>query len=103
VIDTPESYYVTTNLTGAPTRPGISIEANDVTLDLGGFTLLGVTGALEGILAGNSATLSECSAIDNGMNGIYVNMGSTISACTAPGNSSNGISAVHGGPIHVNK
>jgi len=102
VIDTPGSYYVTTNLTGAPTRPGISIEASDVTLDLGGFTLLGVTGALEGILAGNSATLSECSAIDNGMNGIYVNMGSTISACTALGNSSNGISAVHGGSsIHA--
>ncbi len=48
-IDAPGSYYVTTNLTGAATLPGISIESDDVTLDLNGFTLTGVLGAEQGI------------------------------------------------------
>lgn len=37
------SYYVTSNLTGTAGQHGITIDANDVTLDLGGFTLVGPT------------------------------------------------------------
>jgi hypothetical protein len=43
------SYYLTTNLTGVAGQNGIIIAANDVTLDLGGFTLAGVSGSLDGI------------------------------------------------------
>lgn len=49
------SYYVTTNLTGvAGSTNGITILANDVTLDLSGFTLLGVVGSGSGITVPNS-------------------------------------------------
>lgn len=43
------SYYVTTNLTGVSGANGITITASDVTLDLSGFTLTGVSNALDGI------------------------------------------------------
>jgi hypothetical protein len=53
-ITQPGSYYVTTNLTGA--TAGIIIAANDVTLDLMGFTLFGMAGSSEGILVPNTQT-----------------------------------------------
>src|SRR5882724_3568968 len=40
-INTSGSYYLTTNLVGVVGSDGISIVASDVTIDLGGFTLLG--------------------------------------------------------------
>ena len=48
-ITTPGSYFVTANLTGISGSDGIDIKTNDVTLDLGGFTLLGVPGSGAGI------------------------------------------------------
>src|SRR5215813_4957107 len=44
-INQPGSYYLTGNLTGAPGANGINISASDVTLDLGGFALIGSGGA----------------------------------------------------------
>lgn len=43
------SYYLTTNLTGVSASHGITVSASDVTLDLNGFSLIGVAGALTGI------------------------------------------------------
>jgi hypothetical protein len=43
------SYVVTENLTGSNGMAGITINADDVTLDLNGFTLRGVAGSLDGI------------------------------------------------------
>lgn len=43
------SYYLTDNITGESGQSGIVISASDVTLDLNGFTLAGVPGALTGI------------------------------------------------------
>jgi len=43
------SYYLTDNVTGQSGRHGIQIEAEGVTLDLNGFTLLGIAGSLDGI------------------------------------------------------
>jgi parallel beta-helix repeat protein len=40
-ISIPGSYYLTTTLTGTVFQSGITIESDDVTLDLGGFTLYG--------------------------------------------------------------
>jgi hypothetical protein len=52
-ITNPGSYYLTTNLTGMPGPDGIDINANDVTLDLNGFTLQGMAGSGSGINAIN--------------------------------------------------
>jgi hypothetical protein len=43
------AYYLTTNLVGASGSPGITITASDVALDLNGFSLIGVPGALTGV------------------------------------------------------
>ena len=41
VISQPGSYYLTRNLTGAAGTTGIAVNASNVTIDLGGFTLTG--------------------------------------------------------------
>jgi parallel beta-helix repeat protein len=45
----PGSYYLTGNITGAPSKHGIEITASNVTIDLGGFAMIGVVGSLDGI------------------------------------------------------
>lgn len=45
----PGSYYLTGNVTGAPGKFGIEIAASGVTIDLGGFELVGVGGSRAGI------------------------------------------------------
>lgn len=55
-ISSPGSYYLTTNLTGLSGFSGITISANEVTLDLNGFTLFGVPGAGGGVVIGNNYT-----------------------------------------------
>ena len=50
------SYYVTTNLTGVSGQSGIIVQARNVTIDLGGFEIVGVAGAASGIFAGPSLT-----------------------------------------------
>lgn len=50
IIGAPGSYYLTGNITGAPGKHGISVQANDVTIDLNGFALTGGGGgAFRGI------------------------------------------------------
>ena len=41
IISAPGSYYFTGNITGATGKHGISIQSDDVTLDLNGFVLIG--------------------------------------------------------------
>ncbi len=50
------SYYLTTNVTGVAGLHGISINANDVTLDLSGCTVAGVSFSGSGIIVANSFT-----------------------------------------------
>ena len=45
------SYYLTGHVTGISGRHGIAIAANNVTVDLNGYSLLGVPGSLNGITA----------------------------------------------------
>jgi hypothetical protein len=52
-INTPGSYYLTTNLTGASTANGIAIYSGNVTLDLNGFTMQGGSNSFTGIVIGN--------------------------------------------------
>ena len=52
----PGSFYLTTNLTGVGGTNGITIAANNVTLDLNGFALNGVSGSIDGIYVSGSHT-----------------------------------------------
>lgn len=54
IISQPGSYYLDRNITGESGKVGIRIVANDVTLDLNGFVLQGVTGATSGIVYSGS-------------------------------------------------
>jgi len=51
IISTPGSYYLTGNLTGVSGDPGITIATSFVTLDLNGYSLIGVAGSLDGVRA----------------------------------------------------
>jgi hypothetical protein len=55
-ITNPGSYYLTANLKGISGSSGITISTNNVTLDLGGFTLQGVSGSSIGIFVQNTFT-----------------------------------------------
>ena len=58
-ISTPGSYYLTTNLTASAGLGGITIAANNVTLDLNGFVLQGLPNAVgPGILIQGSANIT---------------------------------------------
>jgi parallel beta-helix repeat protein len=49
LITQPGSYYLTTNVVGVSSLHGINISANNVTLDLNGFSLQGSSSALDAI------------------------------------------------------
>jgi hypothetical protein len=49
IISQPGSYYLTTNIVGVNAKYGILITTNNVTLDLNGFSILGVPGGYGGI------------------------------------------------------
>jgi parallel beta-helix repeat protein len=49
LISQPGSYYLAGNITGEPNKGGIMIAANNVTVDLMGFGLIGVPGSQDGI------------------------------------------------------
>jgi parallel beta-helix repeat protein len=55
VISQPGSYYLTTNIVGVSGKNGIEITANNVTLDLNGFALQGVSGAENAIYIPNAS------------------------------------------------
>ncbi len=45
----PGTYFLTGNITGVAGKSGIEVAADDVTIDLAGFELIGVIGSLDGI------------------------------------------------------
>lgn len=68
------SYYVTSTLTGVPGTNGITILTNNVTVDLQGFTLQGVSSSLDGISIGPQAYVFLTNVVV--MNGILQGWGS---------------------------
>ena len=115
-INQPGSYYLTTNLTANPLGGGITIAADNVTLDLNGFTLAGVgtgkgidlpqarknvtvrngtiRGWGDGILAANlrNGRFEKLLVSDNTANGIGVtNGGAIVKDCTFLGNGQRGL------------
>ncbi|HJT95422.1 MAG TPA: hypothetical protein VJ777_26370 [Mycobacterium sp.] len=55
-INTGGRYYLTRNLTGSAGQSGVTIAADNVTLDLGGFTLVGVNGSVNGVFVSGART-----------------------------------------------
>ncbi|MCH8966709.1 MAG: right-handed parallel beta-helix repeat-containing protein [Planctomycetes bacterium] len=117
-ITQPGSYYLTGNVTGAVGVTGIVVTADDVTVDLNGFALIGVPESLDGItasvavnnLAVHNGTISKwgrtgVDAFDAGNSqfdnlrvsnngwGLEIGPGGTITNCTARNNSNIGILA----------
>ncbi|MFO0835567.1 MAG: right-handed parallel beta-helix repeat-containing protein [Phycisphaerales bacterium] len=97
----PGAYYLTGKVTGASGKMGIEIAASNVTVDLNGFEVQGVTGALDGI----SCTLPSASVIsvENGSVcdwpldgidlGIDIGYGGHLDRVVASGNTGDGIKA----------
>lgn len=122
-IDKPGSYYLTGNLAGQVGKHGVEIVANDVTLDLMGFTLTGGTGSLSGIFStrtnlvvrngvirqwdgwgvnlsqGFSCVAADLIAADNGAGGVFLAENSVIEGCIARANLGDGLAVSAAGLI----
>jgi parallel beta-helix repeat protein len=117
IITAPGSYYLTGNITGVSGKHGISINADNVTVDLNGFALVGAgSGLFDGIHVpatrtnlcirngtirnwgnngidlsnSNNNQIERLRVSNNGGNGMAVGPGSTVIACTAAANTAAG-------------
>jgi parallel beta-helix repeat protein len=116
IISVPGSYYLSGNISGVSGKHGIRITTTDVTLDLNGFVLTGVSGSLDGIsvlgggrnLAIRNGTvrdwgtegvdfafafypvLEDLRLYRNGSDGLKSSGGSIIRGCTASYNVGSG-------------
>ena len=116
VINQPGSYCLGSNVVGVAGKNGIRIDADNVTLDLAGFAVLGVGNSLNGILInghfhivirngsisgwsshgldGTNGALSRIEDLRtdaNGGNGLVINSGSQVNNCVAAQNTADGI------------
>lgn len=80
------SYYLTGNVNGAVGFHGIEIAASNVTLDLMGYTVLGVPGSLDGIRTASSVFTRV--TVRNGMVSGWGEDGIDLTANTAGGDAS---------------
>jgi hypothetical protein len=116
-ITRPGSYYLTDDVTGVAGKRGIEIAANDVSIDLMGFTLAGVPGSLDGVgrvIGGSNIRISNgvirewggwgvelssgvngaASALivsNNGAGGVFLSQHSVIERCIARANLGDGL------------
>lgn len=75
IISQPGSYYLTTNVLGASSQNGVNISANNVTLDLNGFSVIGPSTADNGIIISSgtsnsivkNGTISGWGTLDDGV------------------------------------
>jgi len=65
IISQPGSYYLTTNILGVSGKDGIEITSDNVTLDLNGFSLLGVGSSGEGIHSSGRSVVVRNGTIKN--------------------------------------
>ena len=125
LITQPGAYYLTTNLAGVSGKIGIGIASDDVTLDLNGFAVIGVSGSSVGIAvmdtshtniavrngsvrgwggygmdmgAGRGCSYTDLRLSSN-LGGLRAGPASIVHACTATRNLGVGISAGDGGVI----
>lgn len=114
-ISQPGSYYITKSLFGVSGQNGITINTSNISLDLGGFTLQGVSGSLDGIgMLGDNVSISNgtvsywggdgidaagrqrgrfdrLTANNNGGAGIRLPYSATLANCSADLNGSDGV------------
>jgi parallel beta-helix repeat protein len=114
-IATPGSFYLTTNLTASAGQNGISIEADDVTLDLSGFTLQGGAQPGHGLLISDRQNilirngvirqwstgieasssmhlhLENLRLVSNLQDGASAGASALVASCEATGNGGNGL------------
>ena len=71
IIDQPGSYYLTDNITGEAGKNGILITVGDVTLDLNGFALIGVSSSYDGVILddGTTAKLTDVTVCNGSIRG----------------------------------
>jgi hypothetical protein len=50
IVSQPGSYFLSANLTGVSGKNGISINTSNVTIDLRGFSVLGIAGSMSGVI-----------------------------------------------------
>jgi hypothetical protein len=124
-LGTSGSYYLTRNLTGAAGQNGITISADNVTVDLEGFALIGVSGSLDGILvsgphvniavrngtvrnwggagvnanSAQNAEFEKLRASNNTGDGLKVGSSAVAADCAAISNGGSGMVAGDGGRI----
>ena len=125
LIDQPGSYFAASCLTGVSGQDGIIVDADDVTIDLNGFTLSGVPGSLSGIkvvashrnvrihdgclrdwggagadlFGSTDAQLRSVLAAGNGGMGLGAGMSSIVRGCAADGNDGSGITVGFGSTV----
>ncbi|MEL6329149.1 MAG: NosD domain-containing protein [Planctomycetota bacterium] len=75
IISQPGSYYLTGDITGESGKNGIRITANDVTIDLNGFTVRGMPAAGDGIVTASAdgLNLKNGRITDWGGSGVFNN------------------------------
>lgn len=128
-INQPGSYVLTSDIVGLPGQHGLIVNADDVTIDLNGFTLRGVTGSQDavsvplsrnnlkvingeirgwggaGVNAINTrgARIERVQVVNNGLQGLNLGPGAVVMNCQADSNglpsSSSGIVAGAGSVI----
>lgn len=112
VISAPGTYFLSGNLTGVASKHGIRVDTSDVTIDLRGHSLRGISTSLDGINA-NAATrvtilngnltgwrvgvqlvshsvVDQVNASSNRQQGFKGGAVNTLRNCTAAGNTSHG-------------
>lgn len=78
-LDGPGSYYLVGNLTGVADQSGIIMTGEGVTLDLNGFSLIGVAGSLNGIeMVAHNSRVFNGTVRDWGGSGITIGTGALI-------------------------
>ncbi|MFG0275797.1 MAG: right-handed parallel beta-helix repeat-containing protein [Phycisphaerales bacterium] len=100
-LNQPGSYYLTGNVQGEVGKHGIEVLGRDITLDLMGFSVIGVTGSLNGIQMNFDGTSSSNIRLRNGtirdFDGAGVNVGS---AAAIPGRFER-LAAINNGGIGI--
>ena len=92
------SYYLTTNLTQTNSASGITISANDVTIDLNGFALIGTNSTAAGITRGGFSRTNiriRNGTVRNWANGVNMTGGGLVrlEQLTVSSNSRDGVTA----------
>lgn len=83
VISAPGSYFLTGNVIGTAANHGIAISANNVTLDLRGFSVIGVPGSLDGITltAANRVNITIHGGTVRGWGQDGIDLSNAVNAC----------------------